>query len=149
MGGIAAWSLAPYDTTPLADRPPRGTWQRDLSDFFQVPPGSVIPALLSVGISVVLAIIALRRIPDSSNVRTQLMLGFALSNIVVVAAMFLGNFLVADLPLEIAPYPGYGWTLKFLAKDILLLALLFALQACGIPKWLLARFPKEMAGKTA
>lgn len=137
--------LAPYDTTPLDHRPPRGTWQRDLSDFFQVPPGSVIPASLSIGISMVLLIITLGRTPGQFNVRIRLLLSFALSNLVIVAAMFFSGFVVADLALELAPYPGYGWTLKFLVPDILLVALLFALQAWGIPKWLLARFPTKTA----
>ena len=143
--------LAPYDTTPLENRPPRGTWQRDLSDFFQVPPGSVIPASLIVGISMVLLVIALGRAPapGSFNLRIHLLLSFALSNLVIAAAMFFSGFVVADLPLEIAPYPGYGWTLKFLAPDILLLALLFALQGRGIPKCLLARFPNQTAGNMA
>lgn len=141
--------LAPYDTTPLANRPPWGTWQRDLSDFFQDPPGSVIPALLIVGISIVLLVIALGRTPGSFNVRIRLLLSFALSNLVIVAAMFFSGFVVADLPLEIAPYPGYGWTLKFLVPDILLLALLFALQGWDIPKWLLTRFPTKTADNMA
>ena len=87
-----------------------------------------------VGISIALLAIAFSRTPNSFIARLQLALSFALSNLITVTAMFLSIFIVADLPLEIAPYPGYGWTIKFLIPEILLLALLVTLQAWVIPR---------------
>lgn len=42
--------LVPWDCLCAADRPPLGTWQRIANDFFEVPPGSVLPALLFIGV---------------------------------------------------------------------------------------------------
>lgn len=128
------WSLTPYDTTPIAKRPPVGTWPRDLNDFFLTSSGKTMPATLITGVSVALFAVALRRLPQSTLARVQLMLLFALSNVAVITALFLSGFIVGSLPLELTPYPGYGWTVKFLIPEVLLLALLFSLQLWGIPK---------------
>jgi hypothetical protein len=131
---VISWSLAPYDTTPLDLRPPLGSWQRAASDFFQAPPGRALVVALVVGLSIILCAIALRSISDSPALRARLMLGFALSNVVIGGAIPLSGFVVADLPLELAPYPGYGWTLKFLVPEVALLTLLFGVQAWVVPR---------------
>ena len=58
-------------------------------------------------------------------------LGFAffLVSVAAVGAMFAGNFLVVELPLELKPYPRNGWTIKFLLVNISILVFLFCFQA--------------------
>ncbi len=133
MVGIATWGLTPYDTVPLAQRPPLGTWERGLNDFFQPPVGSNLPGIFIVGASAVLLAVALRHVSSLPSQRAKLVLGFAASNFIVAVAMFASTFVVADLPLHLTPYPGYGWTIKFLIPQILLLILLFVLQGKIIP----------------
>ncbi|MBL1131567.1 MAG: hypothetical protein D8M54_24165 [Chloroflexi bacterium] len=41
--------LAPWDTRPF--RPPEGTWERTVNDFFEGSPGSLLPASLIVTMS--------------------------------------------------------------------------------------------------
>ncbi|NJL54325.1 hypothetical protein HC928_03435 [bacterium] len=48
-------TLVPYDTMPISERPPIGTWQRTLNDFFERPPANYLPSIVflaaSLGIS--------------------------------------------------------------------------------------------------
>lgn len=44
--------LAPWDTQRT--RPPLGTWERSVNDFFEGPPGSLLPALIILCISITL-----------------------------------------------------------------------------------------------
>jgi hypothetical protein len=115
-------------------RPPLGTWEREVSDFFETPPGSTSVGVLIVGISVLLFLIALRRVSPVAGARTRLMAGFAASNVLVGGGVLLSIFVAGLLPLEAALYPGYGWTAKFLVPQALLLAVLYALQAHTIPR---------------
>lgn len=62
---IATWGLAPYDTVPPAQRPALGTRERSLNDFFESSPGSELPAVLIVGMSVVLSLVGLAPIANS------------------------------------------------------------------------------------
>jgi len=137
-GEFISWSLAPYDTTPLVLRPPSGTWEREVSDFFEAPPGSTSVGVLIVGLSVLLFLTALRRVSRAAGARTRLMAGFAASNVLVGVGVFLSILTAGLLPLKTSPYPGYGWTVKFLVPQALLLAILYTLQAHTIPKSLAA-----------
>jgi hypothetical protein len=138
-GEVITWSLTPYDTTPLELRPPQDTWQRGLSDFFQAPPGSLLPPILLLGTSLALFGAALRRIPVTAAARVRLGLGFAISNLLFVVAVWACGFVVSTLPLELAPYPGYGWTFKFALPQVLLLSALVVVQAWSIPRSVLLR----------
>ncbi len=92
--GIAAWSLAPYDTSWYnywgwpSDSPPPGSWQLSLNSFFEEPPGSILPAVLSVGASIAFFTISFRHARDLTATRLWLVLGFAVTNLVIGAAMF-------------------------------------------------------------
>ena len=136
---IASWGLAPYDTTPLELRPDVGRWERQASDFFGSPPGNYLVGAVVVGISVALFAFAWRQAKRSADERARIVAAFFLSNLIVGGAALASGFVMASLPLELAPYPGYGWTVKFLAPEMLLLAVLLALQAFVIPRRLLAR----------
>lgn len=147
---FAILSLVPYDDLMPEDRPPPGTWQRSLNDTFESPPWRHVPAWFLVSVSIALFIITAfgRTSKWSVGSVVRLGLGFALSNILLVAVMFLSGFAAALLPsmpsLEPGLYPpGYGWTYKFILADLVLLAFWLVLQAWGMPKWLLARFPRR------
>ncbi len=129
--GFTTWSLAPYDSTLLEHHPPLGTWQRSMNDFFESPPGSYLPSTLVVGASVLLVVVALYRATGTSFECAKMILAFAASNILGSIALFLVFF--ADLPLNLTPPPGYGWTIKFLMPQFVLLVLLFLFQAWIIP----------------
>jgi len=151
--GFATWSLAPYDTSWYnywgwpSDSPLPGSWQRSLNSFFEEPPGSVLPAVLSVGASIAFFTIAFRRARDLTAARLWLVLSFAVTNLVIGAAMFFDS-LVIDWPLEVGPAPGYDWTVQFLIPDVLLLAMLLGLQVWGIPKLVRARFTGQLASSS-
>jgi len=134
VGEMMAWSLAPYDTTPLDRRPPQGTWQRDVSDFFQYSVGSKMLAVILVGLSLALFLLALRKMPNSSGGRARLLMGFALSNFALAASVSVSGFLMAGLSVELTPYPGYGWTVKFLVPEVVLVGLWIMLLARTIPR---------------
>jgi len=134
VGEVVSWSLAPYDTTPLERWPPQGTWQRDVSDFFQYSVGSSMLAAIFVGLSLALFLIALRKMPNSSGGWLRLMIGFALANFAIAASVTVSGFVMAGLPVELTPYPGYGWTVKFLVPEVFLLGLWIRLQARSIPR---------------
>jgi hypothetical protein len=148
--GIATWSLAPYDTSWYdywgwpSDSPPPGSWQRSLNSFFEKAPGSVLPAVFVVGASIALFTTVSRRARDLTATRLWLVLGFALTNLVIGAAAFFDS-LVIDWPLEVGSAPGYDWTVQFLIPDLLLLAILFGLQGWAIPRLMRARFPSRLA----
>ncbi len=137
VGEMISWSLAPYDTTPLDRRPPQGTWQRDVSDFFQYSVGSKMLAAILVGLSLALFLLALRKMPNSSGGWMGLLIGFALSNFAIAAGVTMSGFVMAILPVELTPYPGYGWTVKFLVPEVFLLGLWIMLQAHAIPRRIL------------
>lgn len=137
VGEVVSWSLAPYDTTPLELRPPQGTWQRDLSDTFQYSVGNKMLAVILVGLDLALFLLALRRMPKSPGEWIRLMIGFALTNLAVAIGVTASVFVMGSLPVELAPYPGYGWAVKFLIPELALLGLWIMLQARSIPRWIL------------
>lgn len=151
--GIATWSLAPYDTSWYnywgwpSDSPLPGSWQCSLNSFFEEPPGSILPAVLSVGASIAFFTIAFRRARDLTAAHLWLVLGFAVTNLVIGAAMFFDS-LVIDWPFEVGSAPGYDWTIQFLIPDVLLLAMLFGLQVWGIPKLVRAQLPGQLASSS-
>ena len=139
VGEVVSWSLAPYDTTPPELRPPQGTWQRDLSDAFQYSVGNKMLAALLVGLNLALFLLALRRMPKSPGEWIRLMIGFALANLAVAIGVTASVSVMGSLPVEPAPYPGYGWTVKFLIPELVLLGLWIMLQARSIPRWTAVR----------
>ncbi len=134
-GEMLSWSLAPYDSTPLELRPPIGTWPRDVNDFFQYAVGSKTLTAILVGLSLALFLFALRKMSHSPGDWGRLMLGFALVNFALVAAMLASAFVMGSLLLEMAPKAGYGWMIRFLIPEIFLLGLWILLQARVIPRW--------------
>ena len=152
IDGFGVLPLIPYDDVMPEGRPLPGTWQRQLNDFFERPPWRHLPACLIVGVSTVLLMIALGRTSKSPlgiiQRSIRLGLGFALSNFLLVAAMIsigymdlVPNDLKQTLTLQ---YGRYGPAFLLMFMDILFaLVPWLALQAWGIPKWVLAHSPRE------
>lgn len=91
--------LVPWDTTPM--RPPAGTLERVINDFFEVPPGAYLLAVLFLAMSVVLFVIRLRNAPSKG----WLPLTFAITNalFLVIATAQIG--LARALTDLLLPYP--------------------------------------------
>ena len=156
IDGFGIYRLVPYDDVWSKSRPFPGTWQRQLNDFFERSPWRHLPACLIVGASTVLLMIALGRTSKSSLgiIQRSIWLGlsFALANFVLVAAMmFIASVTPSPNKLEQAlalQYGRYGPAFLHMFTDILFaLGPWLALQAWGIPKWILARFPREAVSK--
>ena len=150
------YRLVPYDDVWSEERPLPGPWQHQLNDFFERSPWRHLPACLIVGASTGLLMIALGRTSKSSLgiIQRSIWLGlsFALSNFVLVAVMlFIAS--VNPIPIELnqalaLQYGRYGPAFLQMFTDILFaLVPWLALQAWGIPKWILARFPREAVSK--
>ena len=65
---------------------------------------------------------------------TRLLVGFALANFALTAGVMASIFVMANLPVELAPAPGYGWMIKFFVPELFLLGLWIMLQARSIPR---------------
>jgi hypothetical protein len=50
LAAMTEGRLAPWDCVHTSLRPPVGTWQRTVNDFFEGPPGFLLPATAFVGI---------------------------------------------------------------------------------------------------
>jgi hypothetical protein len=107
--------------------PPLGTLARMISDFFKVPPGSILPAVLVIVTSVTIFMLRIVR----SRPRFWLPLAFTVTNLLFfVGAVFL--LMVADgLAALWSPpnYVGYLRTGPSILAIALALGLLFWIQA--------------------
>ena len=125
--------LVPWDTVP--DRPPVGTWQRTVNDFFEVRPGAVLPAAIVIVISMLLFVI---RVVRERN-RTFLPLGFAATNLLFAIVDTILVIPVHRLPDLWLPKPrpvwdvGYHRTWPAIVVTTILLLVLFWTQWMGWP----------------
>jgi len=130
--------LAPWDLLPVSQRPPLGTWQRTLNDFFEGQPGVTLLAKIVVAAS---ALLFIMRVVRNRN-RAFLSLEFATLNllfivldlIVVIPAHWLPSLWLAQPrpPLD----AGYHRTWPAIVVTACLLLVLFHAQATG---WLTKR----------
>ena len=128
--------LLPYDTSwydywgwPQGSPPP-GSWQRNLNYFFESPVGSVLPAILVVGMSALLLGVILFHFPQHRKRPRPLLLSFAVTNLVSIPVMFWISYVVAGRltgmviwlsfwPLLILLLTVQGWMLpKMLARKM-------------------------------
>jgi len=99
--------------------PPLGTLARAMSNFFEVPPGSILPAVLVLTISATIFMLRMVR----SRQRFWLPLAFAITNLLFfVGALFL--IMVADGLADLWCPPNY---VGYLATGPSILALVLAL----------------------
>lgn len=136
--------LLPYDTSWYdywgwpPGSPPAGSWQRSLNYFLESPIGSVLPALLTVGVSASLLGIVLFRALQRQQKPVPLLLGFAVSNLLSVPAMLLASYAVtASLA---GGLTGWNGTMILGLPTCLLLVLLFVVQSYVLPRKLLPKW---------
>lgn len=84
--------LVPWDTTPM--RPPVGTRERTINDFFEIPPGAYLPATLFLATNVALFAMRFR----SATNKTWLPLLFAMTNVI-----FLGTAILFGILARVSP----------------------------------------------
>lgn len=130
---VAASYLAPYEAVPPHLRPLEGTWLRSISDFFSGTPGVLIPALMVVGTSLVLLVRSIKRSGGGPQTRNSLLTRFGVLNLIISISMVLGFQALSLLPIQLAPPPGYGYTLKFIVWSALTIAALLLQQAHSRP----------------
>jgi len=130
LAGMTEGWLAPWDTTSL--RPAIGTWPRTVNDFFEGPPGSLIPSWTVLGISA--GIFALRVVRGRD--RRWLPWSFAALNLGFVVVTSICSIIAWHLPAldvlraeGVAPQHGYERTWAPLGVALLLLLALFLAQA--------------------
>lgn len=146
--GVLFWFIAletdlllPYDTSwydywgwPQGS-PPLGSWQRGLNYFLESSVGSVLPAILTVGVNALLLGITFFHTPQFREKTTPLLLSFAVSNLASVPVMFLVSYVVTDL--FAGRLTGWNGSIIIWLPILFLLILLFALQVWIVPKKLL------------
>jgi len=129
--------LLPYDTSwyefwgwPQGSPPP-GSWQRSLSYFFESPLGSILPALLVVGLDALILAIVLFLFPRLRANPSPLLLGFAATNFIIMPVMFWATYAASSWAGNLA-----GWSSTLLAwlPTLFLLILLYAIQGLLLPR---------------
>lgn len=130
LAATEGW-LVPWDCVHVSLRPPLGTWQRTANDFFEGPPGSFLPALGFVLVSVALFLVGTLR----TRRRTLLPWALAATNLAFVLADVLLLDVADRLPILRLPEPrpaidvGYYRTWPAIVVMIVLVAVLFLVQA--------------------
>jgi hypothetical protein len=129
LAATEGW-LVPWDCVHVSLRPPLGTWERTVNDFFEGPPGSFLPALGFMLVSVTIFLVGTLRTRGRSLLPGALAvtnLAFALAHILLLD--------VADrLPILRLPEPrpaidvGYYRTWPAILITAVLVGLLFAVQ---------------------
>ncbi len=123
--------LAPWDTVPVEFRPPVGSWQRSLNDFFEAWPGAILPGVVVILVSVSIFVVR--------NVRTMnkalMPLAFAVTNFIfILVDLFLAT-LAHQLPNLWLPQPrpsidvGYHRTWHAMLVTTILLTTLLLVQS--------------------
>ncbi|NIN96545.1 MAG: hypothetical protein GTO49_16560 [Anaerolineae bacterium] len=129
LGATEGW-LVPWDCVHVSLRPPLGTWARTINDFFEGPPGSFLPALGFVLVSVALFLVATLR----TRRRTLLPGALAVTNLAFVLADILLLDVADRLPILRLPERrpaidvGYYRTWPAFLITAVLVGLLFAVQ---------------------
>lgn len=121
-----AW-LVPWDCWPGPERPPLGTWSRAINDFFEVPPGSILPSAVFITVSISIFIFRVVRATE----RTLLPLALAVTNLLfLVLDAFLVGFAYLLPALWRPPNEvSYHQTWPAMLVTMILLILLFFVQS--------------------
>jgi hypothetical protein len=128
MGMTEGW-LVPWDVVP--GRPPLGTWQRTVNDFFEHPPGAILPAVVVITMSASIFVVKVAQ----ARRKAWLPLTFAATNLIFMLADTVLAILAHQLPDLWLPKPrppidvGYHRTWPALVLTVVLLAILFLAQA--------------------
>lgn len=108
---IAFWYIAVRTEAMLAPwdqwgnlRPPTGTWQRELNDFFDREPNYYLPGIAIIAVNLVLLLKGMAR-SVTGEIRYHLPLAFALTNLAFLVSSFLSIFILYPLPDLWLPQP--------------------------------------------
>jgi len=124
-------SFVPWDCVHVSLRPPLGTWQRTVNDFFEGPPGSFLPSVAVIGVSLTAFLVGTLR----NRSRPPLPGAFALTNVAFVLAEVLLLDVAYRLPILRLPEPrlpidvGYHHTWPAILTTTVLVAVLFLVQS--------------------
>jgi len=128
-GMTEVW-LVPWDCVHTSLRPPVGTWQRTVNDFFEGPPGSILPAAVLVVVSA--SIFAVGTVRSTNG--TLLPWAFGGANLVFLLAVLFSLQVVYLLPIVPLAEPrppidvGYHRTWPAILTTTVLVAALFLVQ---------------------
>lgn len=128
--------LVPWDCICPPERPPLGTWARTVNDFFEVPPGSILPGVVFIVASASIFVIG----PARTTNRALLPWAFAVTNVIffLVDSFFvMGAHQLPDLWLPQSRPPldvGYHRTWPAILVTGVLLVVLFLVQ-CRVARW--------------
>lgn len=123
--------LAPWDTVPVEFRPPVGSWQRSLDDFFEAWPGAILPGIVVVLVSASIFVIRTVRTMN----RVLLPLAFAATNFIFILVDSFLATLAHRLPNLWLPQPrpsidaGYHRTWPAILVTTILLIILLLVQS--------------------
>lgn len=119
---IMTWAWNAYDAVPPQQIPQSG-WEHTLYQMLVV---ANIRSWLILGLgllSVVWVGVLYARVHSQPLLALRVVQRVAVINMVFVLAIALLGGLVAVLPLHLAPPPSYGYALKHIIKDVLVLGL--------------------------
>lgn len=130
LAATEGW-FVPWDCVQVSLRPPLGTWERTINDFFEGPPGSFLPALGFMLVSVATFLAGTLR----TRRRVLLPGALAVTNLAFVLADILLLDVADRLPILRLPEPrpaidvGYYRTWPAILITTVLVGLLFAVQS--------------------
>lgn len=130
IAGMTEGWLVPWDTTP--QRPAFGTWQRTLNNYFESPPGSLLPSRTFLAIGALIFAVRLA----SSRDRRWLPWIFAATNfaLIPIGMVCIGlawKFPELDMLRASGPVPHFGYERTWgpIGVSLLLFVALFLAQA--------------------
>ena len=123
--------LVPWDCIGPPERPPLGTWARTVNDFFEVPPGSILPGVVFIVASASIFVVGTARTTN----RALLPWAFAATNVIFFlldSYLVMGAHQLPDLWLP-QPRPpldaGYHRTWPAIVVTIALLIVVLVVQS--------------------
>ena len=123
--------FVPWDCVHVSLRPPLGTWQRTVNDLFEGPPGSFLPSVAVIVVSLTAFLFGTAR----NRSRPLLPWAFALTNVAFVSADVLLLDVAYRLPILRLPEPrlpidvGYHRTWPAILTTTVLVGVLFLVQS--------------------
>jgi len=123
--------LVPWDCLNRAERPPLGSWERTVNDFFEVPPGSILPGVVFTVVSASIFVVRTVKATD----RAVLPWVFAGTNIIFFLVVSFAVIRAHELPDLWLPQPrppidvGYHRTWPAILTTTVLVGVLFLVQS--------------------
>jgi len=128
-GNISIGAYAPYENTPPTRRPPLGTWQRHLNDFFCRKPMNHSLSYVLIAIALGFTIYAIWKLYRHKDILWTTLLKLSLGNLALVvlsavAVLYLPTSVEIRLLKPQGQYrPGYEFTYEYIVLDIVMCSL--------------------------